>query len=69
VNVQRSKGTNGKRRRGTMGRGFMGRHTKYTNVFNTIAQYAKALASKLDDLSFIFGTHMMEGESQLPNTC
>lgn len=46
----------------------MGRHTKYTNVFNTIAQYAKALASKLDDLSLVLRARTMEGEKRHPQS-
>lgn len=30
------------------------------------AWWAKAFASKLDDLSLIFGTHVVEEEKQLP---
>lgn len=34
-----------------------------------MAQYTRALAAKSDDLSSIPGTHVVEGENQIPQIC
>lgn len=75
MNVQRTKGANGKGRRGMAGKKIHGNTRKVHNYVHyndpwdyQVAQCANALAIKLGDLSFIPGTQMAGG-NQLQNTC